>query len=75
MFVYQIFIDLSALVGCWSSVSIRMIIYKCLNVCPFYYTAVAVSGKAGIPCTGLTTSVGWLSLPQLTVLSRSAIVV
>ena len=39
------FYDLSALVGCWSSVSIRRIIYKFLNVCPFDYTAVAVSGK------------------------------
>ena len=29
------FYDLSALVGCWSSVSIRRIIYKFLNVCPF----------------------------------------
>ena len=36
------FYDLSALVGCWSSVSIR-IIYKFLNGCPFDYTAVAVS--------------------------------
>ena len=39
------FYDLSALVRCWSSVSIRRIIYKFLNVCPFYCTAVAVSGK------------------------------
>ena len=39
------FYDLSTLVGCWSSVSIRRIIYKFLNVCPFDYTAVAVSGK------------------------------
>ena len=38
------FYDLSALVGCWSSVSIKRIIYKFLNVfCVF--TAVAVSGK------------------------------
>ena len=37
--------------------------------------AVAVRGKVGIPLTGLTTPVGWLSLPQLTVLSRSAKVV
>ena len=28
-----------------SSVSIRRIIYKFLNVCPFDYTAVALSGK------------------------------
>ena len=39
------FYDLSALVGCWSSVYIRRIIYKFLNVCPFDNTAVAVSGK------------------------------
>ena len=44
-------------------------------MCPFDYTAVAVSGKVGIPLTGFTTPVGWLSLPQLTVLSRSAMVV
>ena len=39
------FYYLSALVCCWSSVSIRTIIYKFLNVCPFDYMAVAVSGK------------------------------
>ena len=39
------FYDLSALVGCWYSVSIRRIIYKFLNVCPFDNTTVAVSGK------------------------------
>ena len=39
------FYDLSALDGCWSSVSIRRIFYKFLDVCPFDYTAVAVSGK------------------------------
>ena len=69
------FYDLSALVGCWSSVSIRRIIYKFLNVCPFDYTAVAVSGKVERSLTGLTTPVGWLLLLQLTVLSRSTIVV
>ena len=37
--------DLSALVGCSSSVSIRRIIYTFLNVGPFNYTAVAVGGK------------------------------
>ena len=47
------FYDLSALVGCWSSVSIRRI-----NVCPFDYTAVAVSGKVGCSQTGLTTPLG-----------------
>ena len=43
------FYDLSALVGCWSSVSMRRIIYKFLNVCPFDNMAVAVSGKVGRP--------------------------
>ena len=69
------FYDLSAFVGCWSSVSIRRIIYKFLNVRPFDCTAVAVSGKVERSLTGLTTPVGWLLLLQLTVLSRSAIVV
>ena len=43
------FYDLSTLVGCWSLVYIRRIIYKFLNVCPFDCTAVAVSGKVGYP--------------------------
>ena len=37
-----------------------------LNACPFDYTAVVVIGKVGIPLTGLTTPVWWLSLPELT---------
>ena len=41
--------DLSTLVGCWSSVYIRRTIYNFLNVCPFDYTAFAVSGKVGYP--------------------------
>ena len=69
------FNGLFASVGCWSSAFKRRIIYEFLNVCHFDYTAFAVSGKVGIPYTGLTTPVGWQSLPQLTVLSRSAIVV
>ena len=44
-------------------------------MCPFDYTAFVVSGKVGIPLTVLTTSVWWQSLPQLPVLSQSAIVV
>ena len=32
-------------------------------MCPFDYTAVAVSGKVGYPLTGLTTPVGWLVTP------------
>ena len=35
--------------GCWSSVSIRLIIYKFLNVRPFDYTSFALSGKVGCP--------------------------
>ena len=69
------FYNLSALAGCWPSVSIRRIIYKFSNVCPFDYTVVAVSGKVVNSQTGLTTPVGWLLLLQLTVLSRSALVV
>ena len=45
------------------------------NVCPFNYTAFVASRKVGIPYTGLTTPVRWLSLLQLTGLSRSTIVV
>ena len=41
------FYDLSAWVGCWFVVYIRRFIHKFLNVCPFYYTAVAGSGKVG----------------------------
>ena len=43
------FYGLSTSVGCWSSAFTRRIIYKFLNVCPFDYTAFAVSGKVGIP--------------------------
>ena len=39
--------NLSAWGGCWFVVYIRRFIYKFLNVCPFDYTAVAVSGKVG----------------------------
>ena len=45
-------------------------IVKCVS---FDYTV--VSTKVWIQLTGLTTPFTWLSLPQLTVLSRSAIVV
>ena len=41
------FYDLSAWCGCWFIVYIRRFIYKCLNGCPFYYTAVAGSRKVG----------------------------
>ena len=42
------FYGLSALVGCWSSAYIRRIIYNFFHVCPFDYTAFAVSGKVWI---------------------------
>ena len=67
--------DHSALNGCWSSVSIRRIIYKFLNECPFDYMVVDVSWNVGRSLPGLTTTVGWLLLLQLTVRSRLAIIV
>ena len=39
------FYDLYAWGGCLFVVYIRRFIYKFVNVCPFYYTAVAASGK------------------------------
>ena len=39
------FYILSVLDVCWSPVSVRMLIYNVLNVCPFDYTAFVVSGK------------------------------
>ena len=45
------------------------------NVCLFDYMTVVVSGEVGYPLIGLTTPVGLLFSLQLTVLSRSAIVV
>ena len=65
---------LSAVVGCWSSVLLRKIIYI-FDECSFDYTAFAFGGKAWILLTGFTLLIGSLSLPQLSVLSRSAIVV
>ena len=43
----DLFLFLSTWVGCFSSVSIRKIIF--FNVCPFDFTAFAVCGKVGIP--------------------------
>ena len=51
---------LSALVGCWSSASIRRIIYIFINGYPFDYTAFKVSGKVGVPLTGITTQIEWM---------------
>ena len=68
------FDGLYALIGCLSSALIGTIIYKFLYV-NFDYTDFAVSGKVGTPKTGLPTPVVWLSFCQLTVLSRSSIVV
>ena len=66
---------LSTLVSCWSSVFIKRIINKFLNVCPFYYTAFVVSAKVGYPLTRLTTPVRWSLLLKLTVISGPALVV
>ena len=49
--------------------------YKFLNMCPFDNMAVAVSGKVERSFTGLTTSVGWPLLLQLTAFIRSTVVV
>ena len=62
-------------ISAWSLVSMISCIYKFVNVCPYNYTALMLSGKVRVPFTGLTTPVVWLSLLKLTVLSRSAIVV
>ena len=45
MFVYHIFITFPLWLAVGPQVSIRRIIYKFLIVCPFDFTAVAVSGK------------------------------
>ena len=45
MFVYHIFMTSPLWLAVGPQVSIRRIIYKFLNVCPFDYTAVAFSGK------------------------------
>ena len=75
MFVYLIFMTspIWLAVGLQSLLGGLFIIF--LNVYPFDYTAVAVNGKIERSLTGLTTSVEWLLLLQLTVLSRSVIVV
>ena len=41
------FYALSALAGCWSSVFIRRIIYKFLNICSFDYIALWLVGRLG----------------------------
>ena len=63
---------LSALVCCWSSVSIRLIIYKFINMFPLDYTAVAVSGNVGICKLFQPHQLNWCCLLpfKLTVLSR-----
>ena len=68
------FYGLSHLFGYWSSVFKRKIMYNFSIVCPFDYTLFVVSGKVGMPSTGITTPVGWLSLLKQAVLNRSAIV-
>ena len=51
------FYGFSALVGCWSSVFIRSIIYKILNVCPVF----AVCGTVGI----LFNHTSWMTVVNL----------
>ena len=41
----------------------------------FWFHGLCVSGKVAIPYTDLITPVGWVSLLQMTVLSRSTIIV
>ena len=66
------FNDLSALVGCWSSVYIRRIIYKFLNVCPLITMLLRLVGMMGALRPVLPHQLrGCCLLPlQLTVLSR-----
>ena len=66
------FNDLSAFVGCWSSVLIRRIFYRILNVCPFDYTAFAVSGKFWDPVNRFSNT-SWEAV--VTPTDRSAIAV
>ena len=68
------FYDIYALAVCWSQVSIRRIIYEFLNQCPLDCNVVAGSGKFW-PRNRLTTLVGLLDLLQLTIVSRSVILV
>ena len=69
------FYSLGTLVGCWSSVFINKEDYLQILNYVYFYTAFVVSGKVGIPFTGLITPVGQMSLLQLTIQSRSEIVV
>ena len=64
MFVLYIFMTSPILVCCWSSVSIRRIIYKFLNVCPFDYTAFVFSEKVEYLLTGLATPVWMTTVTQ-----------
>ena len=67
--------DLSAWDGCWSFVFIWRFIYKYLNACPFDCIVIVGSEKVWTLNLVLTTPVGCLLSLQLTVLSRSVIVV
>ena len=51
---------LSAGDGCWFVVYISWFIYKILNVCPFDYTAVAMSGKGG--SVNQVNHTGWVAI-------------
>ena len=64
--------------GCKTELNVRIQLHAFFVffiVCPFDYSNFVVSRKVGIPLTGLTTPVRWLLLPQMTFLSRSAIIV
>ena len=58
MLVYHIFMTSPLWLAVGPQSTLRRIIYKFLNVFPFDYTAVAVSGKVERSQTGLTTPVG-----------------
>ena len=64
--------------SCKTATTLDVTVKYHLHVRAFDYTALVASGKVDIPFTGLTTfctSVRWLSFLQLTVLSRSAVVI
>ena len=73
MDICVLFYDIFALVGSWSSVSIRNIIYNCFYtcLCDIGNTSIAAGGKVKQPLT-----INWVVVVlQLAVLSLYAIVV
>ena len=63
------------IVGCWSLAFIGRIIYKFFNVCPFDYTAFAISGKVGIDPVNQFNHTSWVAIFTPTDRPKSAIVV